>query len=90
MQACTTCQWSGLPRRNVCPRCEGKTWKDVSQVTGVVRAVTHVHRAFGAQLVPPQVLALVELDDGGWVIGTGDVLVGSGATVDASRVVRPR
>lgn len=90
MRACETCQWSGLPQRDVCPRCSCTTWRNVSERTGVVRAVTRVHRAFGHELSPTQVLALVELDVGGWIVGAGDLPEGATVTIGSDRVLRPR
>ena len=89
MRTCTLCQWAGLPRRDVCPRCLGMTWTETDAVTGVVRAVTHVHRAFGAELSPAHILVLVELDSGGWIVGTGDVREGTAVSLGEDRVVHP-
>ena len=89
MRACARCQWSGLPHRDVCPRCSGTSWTNVSERKGVVRATTHVHRAFGEELSPNHVLALVELDAGGWVVAAGDVTEGFTVAIDSDHTVRP-
>lgn len=87
MRACDGCHWAGLPVREVCPRCNGTMWHEVAQLFGSVHAVTQVHRALGKVFDPPQQLALVELECGGWLVGRGDVTVGARVAVDTDRVV---
>lgn len=88
MRACALCHWSGLPQRDVCPRCLETTWTNVSDVAGVVRAVTRVHRAFGAEFSPAHALVLVELFDGGWVVARGGAHEGATVTIGSDRVAR--
>ncbi len=89
-RGCASCGWAGLPIREVCPNCDGTTWLETSQALGTVRAVTRVHRSLGSALDPAQVLALVELDSGGWVIGAGsDPEVGARVAVGQDQVLAP-
>jgi len=89
-RVCASCGWAGLPIREVCPNCDGTAWLENQQAVGIVRAVTRVHRALGSTFEPAQVLALVELDSGGWVIGTGsDPEVGARVIVGPNQVLTP-
>lgn len=89
-RGCASCGWAGLPIREVCPNCAGTTWRENLHATGTVRAVTRVHRALGMTFDPAQVLALVELDSGGWVVGAGsDPEVGARVAVGKDRTLAP-
>lgn len=88
-RACIVCGWAGLPVRDVCPVCAGIDWEDATDLSGTVCAVTCVHRAFGTEFAPPEVLILVILNSGGWIVGTGsNVNVGDTVAVGPDRSVR--
>jgi uncharacterized protein len=72
VQRCTSCdalRWPPLPG---CPECQGHdaTWVDVAP-SGTVWSFVVYHRAFAAELRSqiPYSVAMVELDDGPFMVG---------------------
>ena len=71
-QRCTSCdalRWPPLPG---CPECHGHdaTWVDVAS-SGTIWSFVVYHRAFAAELRSqiPYTVAMVELDDGPFMVG---------------------
>lgn len=90
MRICSSCGWSGLPIRNVCPACSGIAWSYCNEVTGTVKAVTRVHRAFGKSYSPPSTVVLIELTHGGWLIASArDAWVGAVVSVSDQGDAQP-
>lgn len=88
LRSCWSCHWSGLPRRQVCPRCGDTHWLTVHTATGIVAASTLVLRNFGADLSGGEYLVSIRLDNGGTVIArahdAAELPVGSRAFVNSS------
>jgi len=92
MFSCVTCEWAGLPERQVCPQCSGIFWKEITEALGKVTAMTAVHRAFGQTFTPPKYLALVTLPNGGSIVTSTDeqLPVNTPVTIDAELRIRHR
>ena len=88
LRGCWNCQWAGLPRRQVCPRCAGSHWLDLHSTSGTVTASTSVWRNLGITLANGESLLTVLLDCGGSVIAASaqgtDMSVGSRVWVNSS------
>ncbi|HEY0229598.1 MAG TPA: OB-fold domain-containing protein [Mycobacterium sp.] len=72
VQRCTTCAALRWPPLAGCPECRGRDagWVDVAP-TGTVWSYVVYHRAFQPELAGqiPYIVAMIELDDGPYMIG---------------------
>jgi uncharacterized OB-fold protein len=88
LQACVHCQWAGLPRRQVCPRCEDTTWVALATARGRITACALVTRNLGTSIDPGELLLTVALDQGGLIIARANsgqqFEVGDAVTVDGT------